>query len=110
MPRLVLAARAAEQLVGAVRDDLVAIHVVGRAGAGLVGINDEVLAMSARQYFISGADDRISELFLEPARLAMCQRGRFLDPTARVDKCGQRPQLRNREVVAGALGLNTPEC
>src|SRR5258705_9732906 len=50
--RLVFAAFAAEQLVGAVREHFVAIHVMRRAGAGLIWVHHEVLAVPAREHFI----------------------------------------------------------
>ena len=47
MDRLVLAAPAAQQLIGAVREHLIAIHVVGRAGTRLIRIDDELVAVPA---------------------------------------------------------------
>ena len=44
----VLAARAAEELGGAVREHLVGVHVVRRAGARLVDVDDELVAQARR--------------------------------------------------------------
>ena len=51
----VLAALRAEQLVGAVGQHLVGVHVVRRAGAGLIRIDDELVAMLAGEHFVGGA-------------------------------------------------------
>ena len=66
--RRVLATTTAEQLVGAVGEDLVAVHVVRRAGARLVGIHDELIAMLAGEHFIGGPHDGVGEPGLEAPR------------------------------------------
>ena len=45
----VRAARAAEDLVGAIREHLVHVHVVRRSGAGLIRIDDELIACAGRR-------------------------------------------------------------
>ena len=44
MHEAVFAARPAEEFGGTVRDHLVDVHVVRRAGAGLVDVDDELIA------------------------------------------------------------------
>ena len=109
MDRLVLAPPAAQQLVGAIREHFVAVHVVRGAGARLVGIDDEIVAVTAREHFVRGFDDRVRELAVEPARLAMGQRGGFLDPDDGSDEGGVWAKIGNREVLPRAFGLDAPQ-
>ena len=90
MHRRVLAALAAEQLVGAIREHFVRVHVVRRAGAGLIRIDDELIAMLAGEHFVGRLHDRVGELGVEAARLLVRQRRGLLDPDLRVDERVER--------------------
>ena len=56
----VLTAGAAEDLRRPVGQHLVRVHVVRRAGARLVDIDDELVAQGAAEDFIGGADDGVA--------------------------------------------------
>ena len=58
----VLAARAAEDLGGAVGEHLVRVHVVRGAGPRLVHVDDELVAELAGEHFIRRSHDRIRDL------------------------------------------------
>ena len=66
-----VAARAAEQLVRAIREHLVHVHVVRRAGARLIRIDDELLAVLAARALRRRRDDRVGELGVE-APVSLC--------------------------------------
>ncbi len=53
----VVALRRTEDFGGAVREHLVGVHVVRRAGARLVHVDDELVAELARQHLVSRLDD-----------------------------------------------------
>src|SRR5256885_124028 len=107
--RSVLTALAAEQLIGAVGQHLVAVHVVGSTGARLIGIDHELVAMLAPEHLIGGAHDGVSELAVEAFGFPVRERGRLLDPDHGIDEGGRRPQPRDREVPACPLGLDPVE-
>src|SRR5258705_11721980 len=107
--RLVFAAFAAEQLVGAVREHFVAIHVMRRAGAGLIWVHHEVLAVPAREHFISGGDDRVGQLRVQAASLAVRERGGFLDPDDGGDEGGGRAGIWEREGFPRAPRPGAPQ-
>ena len=60
------AARAAEPLGRAIRDHLVGVHVVRRAGAGLIDVDHELIEEVAGEDFISRGDDRVGATAIEP--------------------------------------------
>ena len=109
MDRFVLTAFCAEDLVGAVREHLVAVHVVRRPGTRLIRIDHKMLAMLARQDLVGGLDDRIGQLAVETSGLSVREGGGFLDADGGVNEGGKRAKIRNRKVLACALGLNAPE-
>ena len=109
LDRRVLPAAAAEQLVGAVGEDLVAIHVVRSAGAGLIGVHDKLVPVLAGEHFIGGADDGVGELGLEPPRLLVRERRRLLDEHDGVHERRQRRLVGDGEVAASPLGLDAVE-
>jgi hypothetical protein len=63
----VRAPRLAQDFGRAVRDDLVGVHVVGRAGSSLVYVDDKLIAQSAREDFVSRRDDRASNARVKPS-------------------------------------------
>ncbi len=106
MHRRVGAARRAEDLVRAIREHLVRVHVVRRARAGLEGIHHEMLAVLVREHFIGGAHDGVGEPRLEAPRLLVREGRRFLDPHHRGHEHRQRTRTAHREVLHGAQGLH----
>ena len=101
------AARLAEDLGGAVGEHLVRVHVVRRAGARLVHVDDELIAEAARQRSrrrpatmaraISGSR-RPSAAFASAAA--------FLTRTVAVTRSGGASQAADREILDGARGLH----
>ena len=106
MNRRVRAALAAEDLVGAVRQHFVDVHVVRRARARLIDVDDEVLAVLAGENLVCGLHDRVRDLRVEPSRFPVRQRRRALDPHCRVDEGRQRPQSADWKVLHGAQSLH----
>ena len=72
------ALRLAEDLAGAVREHLVRVHVVRRAGPGLVDVDDELIAQPAGQDLVGGLDDGAGDGRVEPLRAT---------PLARAQAC-----------------------
>jgi hypothetical protein len=104
MHRLVLTAPSAEDLVRSIGENLVDVHVVRRAGARLIGIDDEMLAMLSRQHFICSGDYRVGQSRFEACCRLVRDRGRALDAHRRVDERGKRPESADRKV------LHRPQC
>ncbi len=109
MHRRVRAARAAENLVGAVGEHLVTVHVVAGARAGLIHIDDELIAVLAAEHLVRRLHDRVGEPAFEPSGLLVGQRGGALDPDHGIDERGQRPESRDRKVLHGAQRLDAVE-
>ena len=70
-------ARLAEQLRGAVGEHLVRVHVVRRAGARLVDVDDELIAQRAAEDLVGGGDDGVGDRRIEPAEGARSLRRRL---------------------------------
>ena len=70
-------ARFAEDFGGAVREHLVRVHVVRRAGAGLIDIDDELIAERAGQDLVGGGDDRARDRRVEAAERGVRLRPRL---------------------------------
>ena len=58
----VRAARLAQDFGRAVGEHFVGVHVVRRAGAGLVHVDDELIAQPAREDLVGGRDDRAGDV------------------------------------------------
>ncbi len=106
MDRRVAAAGLAKQLVGAVRQHFVDVHVVRRARARLVNIDDEMLAVLAGENFIGRLHDRVGDLRVEPPRFLVRQRRRALYPHRRVDEGRQGPQPTDWKILDRAQSLH----
>src|SRR5439155_22857119 len=100
MHRLVLATLAAQQLVRAVGEDLVTVHVVRRPRARLVGIHDEVVAVMPRQYFVRRPHNRVGELRVETPGLFAHERGGLLDPDVGVHERREGLQMGGGEILS----------
>jgi hypothetical protein len=66
--RAVAASGLTQDLVRAVRQDFVAVHVVAGARAGLIDVHDELITVLAAQHLIGGLDDGVGEFGLEAVR------------------------------------------
>src|SRR6266480_5359864 len=109
MHRLVRATLAAKQLVRAVGEDLVTVHVVRGARPRLVGIHHELVAVFAGQHLVSRPHDRVGELGVETSGLLVREGGGLLDPNDGVHERRERQELGDGEVLAGPLGLDPVE-
>ena len=98
--------RLAEDLAGAVRQHLVRVHVVRRAGAGLVHVDDELIAERAGQDLVGRRDDRVGDVAIEASERGVGFGGGFLDEDGRDDQIVGRAKAADREVLDGARGLH----
>ncbi len=103
---LVLAARAAQQLRGAVGDDLVAVHVEADARARLEYIDGEVLVPLAFLNFFRRFDNRLRRLLVDEPQLAIGQRRRFFHHRDGADQRAMSAQPADRKVLDRARRLN----
>ena len=101
----VRALTAGEDLVRAVGDDLVGVHVVRRAGAGLKDIDDELVAHLAVDHLLGGPCDRVGELCIELRQTLVGAGRRELDQRGRADELWMRAHAGDGEVFDGALRL-----
>ncbi len=107
MHRRVLAALAAEDLVGAIREHFVRVHVVRRARAGLIRIDDELVAMLAGEHFVGRLrrSRRRARASRRPVSLCVSAAA-FLIHTCAVDERLERLQAADRKVLHGAQRLH----
>ena len=85
MNRLLGAEFAAEQLVGAVGDHLVEVHVGLGAGAGLPDHQRKVIVELALDHLARGADDGAGAARIEQAEFAVGLGGGEFDDAERMD-------------------------
>ena len=98
--------RLAENLRGTVRQHLVRVHVVRRAGARLVHVDDELIAEAARQNFVRRLPDDVGDLPIEPPEVRIRFGGRLFHENGGGDEVGRRSQPADREILDGARGLH----
>src|SRR5262245_48685856 len=106
MDERVVASRSAENFRGAVGDHLVRIHVVRRAGAGLIHVHDELIAERAAADFIAGLDNRTCHPRIEPFERLIGLGGGALDEDSRDDEIRRSAQIADAEVFYGSGGLD----
>ena len=83
---LVLAFPVAERFEREVRDHLVRVHVGRSSGAALDEIGDELVTHFAGDQPVAGAGDGIRDLRVEDSKVAIRQRGGFLDVAEGLDE------------------------
>lgn len=96
-------------LLGAVGDDLVGIHVCRGAGTGLVGIDGEVFVVFALEDFAGGLFDDGSFASIDDAEFTIGAGGRELDEPVCVDHERVNGTMGDGEVQDGALGGSSIE-
>src|SRR5262245_4657169 len=106
MDERVVAPRSTENLRGAVGDHLVRIHVVRRAGAGLIDVYDELIAKGAAANFVARPDNRARDARVEPFERFVRFGGGALDENRRDDEICRSAQLADGEVFYGSSGLD----
>ena len=100
------AARFAEDLGRAVGEHLVRVHVVRRTGAGLVDVDDELIAERAADDLVGGLDDRTRDIAFQTPERRIGFGRRLLDENRRDDQVGRRAQTADRKILDGAGGLH----
>ena len=100
------AARLAEDLRGAVGQHLVGVHVVRRPGAGLVDVDDELIAKVAGEDLVRRGHNRARDVGVEAPERGVGLGRRFLDEDRAGDEIGMRAQAADRKVLDGARGLH----
>src|SRR4029453_9089780 len=106
MDERVVAPRTAENFRGAVGDHLIRVHVVRRAGAGLIDVHDELIAERAAADFVAGLDNRTGPGRIEPFGLLVRLGGRALDEDSRDNEIRGSAQIADAEVFYGSGGLD----
>ncbi len=109
MDRCVASARGSQALVSEIREHLVHVHVVRRAGARLEDIDDEVLAMRSRQNLVGRPNNGVCERGIQPAGLLVRERRGLLDPDDSGDEHRQGAHAADRKVLRSANGLGAVE-
>ena len=108
MHRRLLAALAAQQLVGAVRDHLVEVHVALGAGAGLPDDQREMFVELAVDHLLGSVRNHASALAVEDAERLVDVGRRTLDQPERADERQRHALLADAEILQRALGLRAP--
>src|SRR5690606_12334266 len=106
--RRLAAQRLARQLAGAVRDDLVDVHVRLGARAGLPYDEREVVVEVAGEDLVADARDEVGLVAPEPRELGVPLRGGPLEHGEAADHLAGHPLPADLEVLARALGLGPP--
>ena len=102
----VRALRRAEHFRGAVGEHLVGVHVVRRAGARLIHVDDELIAQLAGKNFVGGGHDGAADVGGQLARGLVGGRRGFLDEDGGGDELVRRAQAADRKIFDGPLGLD----
>ena len=107
MHRLPRAEMMAEDLVGAVGDDLIRVGVRGGSRAGLENIDHEIPVEFPFLDFLGGLLDRAGQTCLQEAEFSIHQGGRAFDLGQGADKATRHSQIADRKVLPGPLGACT---
>jgi hypothetical protein len=99
---------APEQLVGAIGDDLVEVHVGLGAGAGLPHYQGEMIVELAVDHLAGGPDDGAGTTLVDQPELAVGFRRGQLDDAERANDRKRHPVLPDAKILAGTLGLRAP--
>ena len=106
---LVRAEAAAEDLVRAICDDLVHVHVERDAGSGVKDIEHELVGVRAVQDLVARGDDGVPSLVVQPTGLGVGDRLGLLDADHGPDEGEERPVAADRIVLDAPLCLGAPE-
>ena len=108
MHRFLGAEFAAENLVGAVGDHLVEVHVGLGAGAGLPDHKRKMIVELAFDHLARGADDGAGAACIEQAEFPVGLGGSEFDDAERMDDGDRHAIMADLEVLARTLGLCAP--
>ena len=106
---LVGAEASAEELIRAVGDDLIHVHVERHACARVEDVDDELIEMSTFEDLVACCDDRVLAAIVEPACFGVGESGGALHPDERPDERRKGPITADRVVLDRPLGLRAPE-
>jgi len=79
---------------------------VRRPRAGLIDVDDELVAQRPAQDFIGGGADRVCNLWFETTEFGIRFRCGLFHEDRGDDQVGRRPQTANRKVLDRARGLH----
>jgi len=100
-----VAATEAEDLVRARGDHLIGVHVQGGAGAGVEGVDDELLPQASVHDLAGGLGDGPGRVGFDQPQLGIGPGGRELDGGEGADQLGVGAQTAEREVPDGPRRL-----
>jgi hypothetical protein len=86
-------------------EDLVGVHVGGRAGTGLEDVNGEIAVVLSGSHFIVSVVNGLGQLSVEHPELCVCQGSRFLDPGQSLDVRALQSLAGNGEVLHCTLRM-----
>ncbi len=109
MDRLLVAALAAQHLVGAVGDHLVEVHVGLGAGAGLPHHQREMIVELARRHLGRRRGDRLADLLVELAHRHVGFGRRLLQQAEGADQRRRHALAADLEILERPLGLRAPQ-
>ena len=95
----------AKDLIGAVGDHLVQIHIVRRTRPGLERINDKLALPSTGKHLVGGLDDRRRQGGVEQAQITVDLGGSPLHGSLRPHKSRVGFETAHRKIEHGPLGL-----
>ena len=106
---LVGAEAPAADLVRAIGDDLVDVHVERHARAGMEHIDNELIQQLSGEDLIASGDDRVLSLGVQPTFLAVRERSGALHADHRAHERRERLVTGDRVVLDRSLGLRAPQ-
>src|SRR2546426_2150145 len=108
MDGALLPERVAEDLVRAVRDHLVRVHVGRGATASLEDVERELRVQLAVHHFLTRLDDRLADLVVEQSEFHVRLGARHLDQAESIDEAPAETDSADREVFDRSLSLDPP--
>src|SRR2546425_3676109 len=103
-----LAERVTQDLVRAVRDHFVRVHVRGGPAAGLEDVERELSVELPVHDLLASLDDRLAEFAVQEPQLDVRLRARHFDQAKGIDEPPAKPNPANREVLDRPLRLGAP--
>ena len=97
-----------EQLDRTAGDDLVGVHVSGSPRAGLEDINGKLAVPRTIDHLIAGLHDRVGPPLVQQLLVTIGEGAGPLHVAQSVDEPSPEAQLRNVEILYGALRLRPP--
>ena len=99
----------AQDLIGAVGENLVHVHVERDARSRVEDIDNELIQVLTGQDLVAPGEDRFASLCVESAGLRVRERRRSLDAHECPNERGICPESTDRVVLDRPLGLRAPQ-